>query len=302
MTLKLDLPLGCIAKELGNLNERLTSSQEEAGYIYRLRDAATLLGFVKRCVCTDRNCEYYNADYGRCRCDNTCPHLVFQYNQDPGGPLELEQIEQMNNEPFKGEMDYAKTLVDPSTQRRTQGEPFILWKVRATNEVYQLATNIHNAPEAGMTHFTYNTWRNENREERKIRFMKNISDVRQLGIDNGVDLTHSVGCFIDGKIFANEESLMSHIDRARFFGNSSHIARATIVTPEGVMGVRATPTDYRPPKPVIAPTPTESLYYEGATPTLSNREASVVLQRRRPTSSHRTSEALHENEDEREQR
>lgn len=262
MTIKLDLSTGCIAKELENLHDLYIkqmnsgrSPQESSDNFYRLKNVTQMLGFVRHCICNDVQCEFYNSDYSRCRCDNSasCRHITYQ--RDSRVYIDPNELENMANEPYKGELDYAKTIVDSTHLSRTHGEPFILWKSRTANEIYQLALNIHNQSEVGILSYRYDSWRAENREERKLRFIKNIVDVRAVGMDNGVDHSQAVGCFLDGKMFVNEQALNTHVDRARFFGHTQHITNGNMVTATSVVAVRATSSDYEPPKPVVSDVP-----------------------------------------------
>ena len=272
MTLKLEIGMGCVMKEFENLHDYYLKLAHSGGGdrtewdtgFRQLREVANNLDLVRHCVCTDRTCQFFSPDYNRCRCEGNdwCHHIVYRRDQDfrvSDSPLTLEIND---DQPVQGELDYAKSIVEAARLARKQNEPFIFWKVRSANEIYQTAVRIHNQPEDGIIHYRYQTWQSENRSKRQERFIEHITDVRAVGHEDGKDFSFVVGCLIDGKMFLNEQALNAHVDRARFYGQTKHITGAFMVNTIAVFPIRATPSDYRPPPiqspPLIQPEPNTS--------------------------------------------
>jgi hypothetical protein len=121
-------------------------------------------------------------------------------------------------------------------------EPFISWKVRVANAVYQRAYQLSNQAEEGLTEYRYDSWRTEDTESKVNRFKRTVRDVRTMG------LSGAVGCFTCGRIFLTEVTLLAHIDKRRYNHDAFHYP-SFIVTPTEIKDVRPTPNDYRPPTP-----------------------------------------------------
>jgi uncharacterized C2H2 Zn-finger protein len=110
-------------------------------------------------------------------------------------------------------------------------------------------------PEDGIVQYRYENWREEPIDERRNNFERTVNDVRGIGVERHGNMSQVVGCFSCGRIFENETYLNAHVDLHRYREEVDHTF-AQIVTPISVSSVRATPPDYRPPIPVVAPTPT----------------------------------------------
>jgi hypothetical protein len=246
MPFKLDFPDICAVKELEIAHENLISNRrnrtgsdnsELANY---LQETISVLNFRVRCMCHNMNCEFW--DGGRCVCSGNvyCLELGYEIRGRGSG---------YGAEPSESEIELVKSQLTETELNRMPNEPFISWKVRVANAVYQRAYQLSNQAEEGLTEYRYDSWRSEDTESKVNRFKRTVRDVRTMG------LSGAVGCFTCGRIFLTEVTLLAHIDKRRYNHDAFHYP-SFIVTPTEIKDVRPTPNDYRPPTPT--PTPTSS--------------------------------------------
>jgi len=249
MPFKLDFPDICAVKELEIAHENLISNRrnrtgsdnsELANY---LQETISVLNFRVRCMCHNMNCEFW--DGGRCVCSGNvyCLELGYEIRGRGSG---------YGAEPSESEIELVKSQLTETELNRMPNEPFISWKVRVANAVYQRAYQLSNQAEEGLTEYRYDSWRTEDLVSKLSRFKRTVRDVRGMGST----FVEAVGCFVCGRIFLNEATLFAHVDRRRYNHDGTHTA-SSIVTPDDFNPIRPTASNYQPP-PTPTPTPTSS--------------------------------------------
>jgi len=251
----------CIIKEVEILHEDLLTNRAEHGNNApivlkkheQLSGVVNRLNLRTRCMCRDATCTCWSR--GHCMCDGNpmCRDVSF----------ELRCSDEDNREPTEREFAMVESKVTEVEKARLPDEPYIVWKVRVADNIYQKAFTFHNMPEDGATTYTYTSDSRVNATDRLEGFKQYVRDVRCIHLYRNLNYDKTVGCSQCLKTFFNETYLLAHVDKARTLGDTTHF-NCLMVKPDGCTPVRPTPSDYRIPEPHV-PEPSEDHFPEPTT-------------------------------------